>query len=70
MMEPHERYVLMSSMAAESGFHRHTIMAALQRGELHGGQNKKRGIWRAERACFEAWMRGDECAHRQEKVAA
>ncbi|GAA4481797.1 hypothetical protein [Microbacterium panaciterrae] len=52
-------------MVAESGLSRWTIMSALQRGELHGGQRLKRGTWHVEEPCFRAWMRGDECAHQR-----
>lgn len=59
-----KRWLIMSDMVEETGMHRQTVLAALQRRELHGGQSMKRGTWRVERPCFEAWLRGDECAHR------
>lgn len=59
----------MAEMVDESGLSRFTIMSALQRSELHGGQRMKRGTWTVERECFYAWLRGDNCEHRQQKVA-
>lgn len=57
-------YLRVEQMAAESGMHEQTILKALRSGDLHGGQPKYRGTWRAEEGCFRAWMRGDQCAHR------
>ncbi len=54
----------MEEMVAESGISRYTIMPALQRGDLHGGQVKKRGTWRVQEDCFYSWLRGDRCEHR------
>jgi len=59
----------MAEMVEESGISRYTIMPALQTGKLHGGQPKIRGTWRVEEDCFRAWMRGDQCEHRQERAA-
>jgi len=52
-------------MIIESGLSRGTVLAALQRGELHGGQRLKRGTWHVEEPCFRAWMRGDQCLHQR-----
>lgn len=58
-------YLRMEDVVRESGISRNTIMTALQVGKLHGAQNKKRGTWRVERGCMEAWMRGEDCEHRR-----
>lgn len=62
-------YLTMKEMVAESGMSRFPIMAALQRGDLHGGQTVKGGTWRAEEGCFRAWMIGEKCQHRSEVAA-
>jgi hypothetical protein len=55
----------MNEMVEAGNVSRFTLMAALQDGSLHGGQRVKGGTWHVEEACFHAWMRGDECEHRQ-----
>ena len=65
-----ETPITIAQAALETGLHRKTINDALIVGKLHGGQNMKRGTWRMLPSCLEAWIIGDECAHRREAVAA
>ncbi|MBB1153956.1 helix-turn-helix domain-containing protein [Amycolatopsis dendrobii] len=50
-MTPHQ-------VAAEYDRHPMTVYKALECGELHGHQKKRRGRWSVLRASVEAWMRG------------
>lgn len=63
------RYMRMEDLVEESGISRWTLMKELQTGRLHGAQNKKRGTWRVEEACFRTWMLGENCSHQMRSVA-
>lgn len=45
-----------------AGYHRQTIVRALQSGELQGNQRKVGGKWRIHRDDLDAWMRGERTA--------
>ncbi|MDF2506244.1 MAG: hypothetical protein K0Q52_103 [Microbacterium sp.] len=61
------RFLTMDELVKESGISRFTLMPALQRGDLHGFQRVKRGTWRVDRPCFDAWMAGEKCEHQTAK---
>lgn len=48
-----------------------TVWEALRDGRLHGVQRVKRGSWRIDENCLDAWLAGEKCEHRSaRKVAA
>lgn len=51
--------------AAEVGCHPSTVLKALEAGELHGAQRKKKGRWRIHRDCLSAWALALPCVHQQ-----
>ena len=57
--------------ASRAQLHRQTIADALREGRLHGGQRAKRGTWRIQTECLDAWLIGEPCPHiAGKKVAA
>lgn len=58
-----------ATAGAEVGSHPSTILKALEAGELHGAQRKKKGRWRIHRDCLAAWALGEPCQHRQDGAA-
>lgn len=59
-----------STAGEEVGSHPSTVLKALEAGELHGSQRKKKGRWRIHRDCLTAWALGEACDHQREDVAS
>jgi len=59
-----------ATAAAELGQHPSTVLKALEAGELHGVQRKKKGRWRIHRDCLNAYGLGIACEHQQTQVAS
>lgn len=55
--------------ATRARLHRQTIISALNSGGLHGGQRIKRGTWRIQEECLDAWLIDEACPHRIAKAA-
>lgn len=51
--------------AAYTGLHPDTIRHALQTGELHGGQRRRKGRWSIRRECLDAWLHEELCVHKR-----
>lgn len=50
--------------------HPSTVLKALEAGDLHGAQRKKKGRWRIHRDCLAAWALGEKCEHQKAGAAA
>lgn len=61
---------LSTGQAAErTGRHADTVRRALEAGELHGGQRRKKASWRVHRDCADAWAAGQPCPHAAAKAS-
>lgn len=56
--------------ASRAQLHRQTIADALREGTLHGGQRIKRGTWRIQVECLDAWLIGEPCSHAAKRAVA
>lgn len=56
--------------ADHAGCHPDTVLKACESGELHANQRKKKGRWRINVGCLDAWCAGDPCGHQSTEVAS
>lgn len=63
-------FLTVAQAAERAQFHPMTIWGALRDGRLHGSQRVKRGSWRIDEECLDAWLANEKCAHKAKKVAA
>lgn len=52
------------------GAHPSTVLKALESGDLHGAQRKKKGRWRIHQDCLSAWALGEKCEHQKAEAVA
>lgn len=60
--DPNSPWSLVTGAAAYTGYHPHTLRAALERGDLHGHQRRFRGHWRIHLDSLNAWLAGENSA--------
>lgn len=58
-----------TEVAAYTGMHRNTVLAALESGHLHGMQPRVNCTWRIRRECVDAWLSGEKCEHQRHRAA-
>lgn len=66
----HSVPITVEQAAERAQLHRQTIADALRCGKLHGGQRVRRGTWRIQPECLDAWLIDEPCAHQAARKAA
>lgn len=56
-------WLTVAHAAERAHLHRQTIADALRTGKLHGSQPVRRGAWRVQTECLDAWLGNAPCAH-------